>query len=168
MENKYLKFFIVLIVALITINLFTAVVHAASLKDDFTKADEFVSKGESQDSIISLDELQKTSSSMYNILLAIGVAVAVIGFAVLGIQFMIGGIEEKANIKEKLVPFIIGSVVVFGAFGIWKITVNLFKGMSGYKPTTTTTQKSSSSKSNSSSTKTSSSSNTGHGGGGSF
>ena len=45
--------------------------------------------------------------------------------AILGIKFMIGSVEEKAEIKAALVPFIIGCVVVFGAFGIWKIVVTI-------------------------------------------
>lgn len=38
---------------------------------------------------------------------------------------MLGSIEEKANIKESLIPFVIGCIVVFGAFGIWRIFVSL-------------------------------------------
>ena len=51
--------------------------------------------------------------------------VAVLIGAILGIKFMIGSVEEKAEIKAALVPFIIGCVVVFGAFGIWKIVVTI-------------------------------------------
>ena len=38
---------------------------------------------------------------------------------------MIGSIEEKAQVKESLIPFVIGCVVVFGAFGIWKMVTEL-------------------------------------------
>ena len=38
---------------------------------------------------------------------------------------MLGSVEEKADIKAAMVPFIIGCVVVFGAFGIWKIVVTI-------------------------------------------
>ena len=38
---------------------------------------------------------------------------------------MIGSAEEKAQIKDALIPFIIGCIIVFGAFGIWKIFVNI-------------------------------------------
>lgn len=62
---------------------------------------------------------------IYNILLIIGMAVAVVIASILGIKFMIGSMEEKAQIKESLIPFIIGCIVVFGAFGIWKIFINI-------------------------------------------
>ena len=32
---------------------------------------------------------------------------------------------EKAKTKEMLIPYIAGCIVVFGAFGIWKLVVNL-------------------------------------------
>lgn len=44
---------------------------------------------------------------------------------ILGIQFMIASAEEKAKVKETLVPYIVGCIVIFGAFTIWSIVVNL-------------------------------------------
>ena len=62
---------------------------------------------------------------IYNILLVIGMAVAVGIGTVLGIKFLMGSMEEKAQIKESLIPFIIGCIVVFGAFGIWKAVISV-------------------------------------------
>ena len=62
---------------------------------------------------------------IYNILLIIGMAVAVVIGTVLGVKFLIGSMEEKAQIKEALIPFVIGCVVVFGAFGIWKAVISV-------------------------------------------
>ena len=44
---------------------------------------------------------------------------------IIGIQFMIASAEDKAKVKEALVPYIIGCVVIFGAFTIWSIVVNI-------------------------------------------
>ena len=38
---------------------------------------------------------------------------------------MLGSMEEKAQIKEALIPFVIGCIVAFGAFGIWKIFITI-------------------------------------------
>ncbi len=51
--------------------------------------------------------------------------VAVIVGLIIGIRFMTGGIEEKAKIKELLVPYVAGCIVIFGAFGIWSLVVNV-------------------------------------------
>ena len=53
-----------------------------------------------------------------------GIAAVVCGI-VLGIQFMISSAEGQAQIKEKLFPYITGCVIIFGAFGIWKIIMIL-------------------------------------------
>ncbi len=31
-----------------------------------------------------------------------------------------GSVEAKAQIKEKLIPYVVGCAIMFGAFGIWK------------------------------------------------
>ena len=38
---------------------------------------------------------------------------------------MIGSVEEKAKIKDSMVPFIIGCLVAFGAFGIWELAIQI-------------------------------------------
>ncbi len=105
-------------------------VQAGGLSDVITGGDGFISAGENANSLtfdkdILENKLQDTSSYVYNILLFIGMAVALIIAGILGIKFMIGSTEEKAQIKDALVPFVIGCVVIFGAFGIWKIFVTI-------------------------------------------
>lgn len=117
----------IMIVLLVTnIATFTSKVYASdtSISDIFQGAKDFISKGgdvteEQENKLIS------TSNLVYNILLVLGIGTAVIVSGILGIKFMIGSVEEKAQIKDQLVPFVIGCIVVFGAFGIWKIVVSL-------------------------------------------
>ena len=51
----------------------------------------------------------------------IGAGVAVIATLVLAIRYMYSSPNEKADIKSKLMPFIIGGVLVFGAVSLVKI-----------------------------------------------
>lgn len=44
---------------------------------------------------------------------------------IIGIQFMVASAEDKAKVKEALIPYVIGCAVIFGAFTIWSIAVNL-------------------------------------------
>ncbi|MCI8481836.1 MAG: hypothetical protein HFJ27_01800 [Clostridia bacterium] len=48
----------------------------------------------------------------------------------LGIKFMISSAEDKAKVKEALIPYIAGCVVVFGAFTIWRLVILLLSGLS--------------------------------------
>ncbi len=69
--------------------------------------------------------LKSTSNFIYNILLGIAMVIAVIVGMIIGIQFMVTSVEEKAKVKEALVPYVVGCIVVFGAFGIWKLAMNI-------------------------------------------
>ena len=96
-----------------------------SLSDVISGGDSFINAGKGGSAQIDKGSLQNASSSIYNILLICGVIIAVLICSIMGIKFMIGSVEEKAEIKAALVPFAIGCIVVFGAFGIWKIVVTI-------------------------------------------
>ena len=38
---------------------------------------------------------------------------------------MLLGVEEKAEYKKHLLPFIIGCIVIYGSLGIWRIVVTI-------------------------------------------
>lgn len=74
-------------------------------------------------------EIKAIIDNVYNILFPLGVVVTVIIGAVLGIKFMMASVEDKAKIKESLVPYIIGCFVIYGAFGIWKLAITIFSAI---------------------------------------
>lgn len=51
--------------------------------------------------------------------------VSIVMIAVLGIKYMLGSAEEKAEYKKSLVPLLVGAILVFGAAAIAKIIVGL-------------------------------------------
>lgn len=55
----------------------------------------------------------------------VAVCLSVIIGAILGIQFMMASAEDKAKVKEALVPYFVGCIVVFGSYGIWRLCVSL-------------------------------------------
>lgn len=124
MKSKLL-IIIILIIVINMIFLNINKVQANGISDVITGGDSFLNAGKSQSVGINEKDLQNTSDIVYNMLLIIGICIAVIVSGILGIKFMIGSAEEKAQIKDALIPFIIGCVVVFGAFGFWKIFVTI-------------------------------------------
>lgn len=54
-----------------------------------------------------------------------GIFVIVIIGGILGIKYMFSSLEEKANIKESILPFILGAIIILGALTIWKLSVEL-------------------------------------------
>ena len=118
---------IIILIIVINIVLFNInIVQAAGMSDVISGGDNFISAG-SNDKTANLDQkkLKNASNMIYNILLISAICVASIYTVILGIKFMIGSVEEKAQIKDALVPFIIGCIVAFGAFGIWKIFITI-------------------------------------------
>lgn len=75
--------------------------------------------------ILNKDEMKEAVNRIYSVLFILGVALSVIIGAVTGIKFMTGSAEEQARIKEMIMPYIVGCIVVFGSFGIWKIIIEL-------------------------------------------
>lgn len=121
--NIILKLIIIaLLIVLITPN----VSFAVSLTDILHSGQNFIDEGKSQNSAIDSVQLKNSSNSIYNILLGIGVILSVLVGAMLGIRIMWGSIEQQTKAKEALMPYVIGCVVIFGAFGIWKLAVTIF------------------------------------------
>lgn len=98
---------------------------ASSLDDVMGDADSFINSGNNDK--ITASSLQSFSNTFYNILLTIGIVVAALVGMVIGIRFMVGGAAERANIKELLIPYVVGCIIVFGAFAIWKIVVTIMQ-----------------------------------------
>lgn len=57
--------------------------------------------------------------------------IAVVMVAILGIKYMMGSVEEKAEYKKTLIPLLVGAVLVFGASAIAKIIIGLAGSFSG-------------------------------------
>lgn len=58
-----------------------------------------------------------------------GSVVAVAILVVLGIKYMMGSTEEKAEYKKTLIPYIVGAVLIFAASQIAGMVFNLAKGI---------------------------------------
>lgn len=120
-----------ILLIIIIINLvFTPISEASFWGDIFQKGDEFLEEGKNQGTPISGDDMKTEIDQIYNILLALGVALSVLVGAILGIKYMFGSIEEQVKVKETLFPYLIGCIVVFSAFAIWKIAINVLSNIS--------------------------------------
>lgn len=124
MQKKIFYIFIILILILIFSG---TIVQAISISNTVGGADNFVNSGKDGTTTIDGQMLNDASNFIYNTLLIIGVCVAVLIGTVLGIQFITGSVEQKVKVKESLIPFVIGCVVIFSAFGIWKLVIEILK-----------------------------------------
>lgn len=100
----------------------------SSLEDMTKDAEKFVNSGNAPAKAFT-KSLQNFSKTMYNILLTIGIFVAVVVGGIIGIKLMASSAEGKAEAKALLIPYVVGCVVVFGGFGIWKLVVTLLQNI---------------------------------------
>ena len=97
--------------------------------DIFSDANKFINKGKSGQDDFDIENFKINIDTIYNILLTIGIALTVIIGGILGIKFMMASAEDKAKIKEAMIPYVVGCIVIYGAFFIWQITVSLVENI---------------------------------------
>ena len=93
-------------------------------------ANDFINTGKNPASniiVVKADEMKGVSDLIYNVLFAVAIIVLVLWGTILGIQFITGAAEEKAEIKKALVPYVVGTIIVFSTFSIWKLVVTILQ-----------------------------------------
>jgi len=124
MKKKVILKKVIILFTLIAMLFMQSNTYATTIDSIISGADSFEQAGKNAGTAtISASKLKETSTTIYNILLAIAIVAALIVATYLGIKFMLASAVEKAEIKESLIPFIIGCFIAFGAFGIWKIAM---------------------------------------------
>ena len=108
MKRKIPKIMIIffLIIFLLTSNVFADKPQSPVNPNLYNKAGWGIKDG---------NMIEKVASITYYLVTIAGTAVAVIYLLMLGVQYMTSATGEKAQIKEKLIPYVIGVVIFFGA-----------------------------------------------------
>lgn len=55
----------------------------------------------------------------------IGSLIAVIWLIILGVKYMMGSVEERADYKKTLIPYILGALMIFGISNLLNIVYNI-------------------------------------------
>lgn len=74
------------------------------------------------------DEILDKSNIIIGIVRVIGIMISVGSLILIGIKFIFGSVEEKANYKQKLVPWLIGATMVFAITTIPSIIYDFTQG----------------------------------------
>ncbi len=119
------KIFLLFIICLIIITSFSYT-QATSIFDIFAQSDDFVTQGENN-SDVDYAPINLASDLLFNLFFSIFLVLAIIIGVIHGIKFMTSSAEEKAEIKEGLFPYAVAIVILFGGFGIWKMTIEFLK-----------------------------------------
>ena len=122
MKKMLFKICLITLLVLCSLSLYSTTCMAdSSLDDIMNNGNSFLNAGSESSTMIDQNDLKSLST--------IAIGVTVITGAIMGLNFITQSIEEKAKVKESMVPWIIGIIVSFGAFTIWEVAVNLFQSL---------------------------------------
>ena len=72
-------------------------------------------------------KIRDVGNQIIGIIQAIGTVVSVAVLIILGIKYMMGSVDEKANYKKSLMPYVIGAGILLAASTISYIIMNVIK-----------------------------------------
>lgn len=115
---------IALIVLTILCSLSTIVL--ADVKSDL----DIISKGNDS---AKAEEVVKLGATIVTIMHTVGIVVAVVVLLILGIKYMMGSAEEKAEYKKTMIPYLVGAVLIFASTTIVNVVYNIASGVNQTK-----------------------------------
>ena len=70
----------------------------------------------------------KLGATIVTIMQTVGIVVAVVILLVLGVKYMIGSAEEKAEYKKTMIPYIVGAILIFASTTIVNVVWQIANG----------------------------------------
>lgn len=74
-------------------------------------------------------KIQDLGNVMISVIRTVGTIISVAILSIIGIKYMTGSVEEKAEYKKTMLPYVIGAVILFGITSFIGIIVDLVKGL---------------------------------------
>lgn len=71
------------------------------------------------------DKIKDMANVIIGAIQIIGTVLSVAVLGILGIKYMIGSVEEKAEYKKTLMPYVIGAIMIFGITNLLAIVVTI-------------------------------------------
>lgn len=119
MKNKIAK----IITILLSVSFLMCTLNTTVLAADIVTPEDLNKKVEYGDSTQFVAIAGKVMGFIRNIAVIGGVLLLM----VLGVKYMMGSVEEKADYKKSLVPLVVGIIVVMAATQIMTMVINFFK-----------------------------------------
>lgn len=124
---KKLKIFFAIALILILIVSITNITYASEWLSDPRENPESFSPGSG--GAAGATKVQDIGNRIIGIFQLIGTLASVIVLIVIGIKYMAGSIEERAEYKKTMMPYVIGALLVFGITNILGILSNITEGL---------------------------------------
>mgnify|MGYP001855519383 FL=1 len=117
--KKKSKIMIILIIAILTIILFINQVNATQV----INPDSY--KPDSQSDVTGATSFLNMANKLIGIVQIVGSIISVIALILIGIKYLVGSVEERAEYKKTLKPYLIGAIMVFAITNLLAIIQNV-------------------------------------------
>lgn len=119
MSTKTMKILTTIVTALLVVAMGASIVYG------FTPADV------TPTDVKGTDTVKKLGNQIVGLIQTIGIIASVIILMIIGIKYMMGSAEEKAEYKKTMIPYLIGAVILFAASflsgSIYDFAINIGK-----------------------------------------
>ena len=141
-KTAFKRILMILLLAILLVGTFNTSVLARQEKQDVlgggstkaTMTPKSITAAEVDDTAV-----KTIGQRLVGILQAVGIVLSVVILIVIGIKYMLGSAEEKAEYKKTLMPYIIGAALIFAASMFAQSAYDFFSGL-GNTSTTVTQQ----------------------------
>lgn len=117
--KKINKIFLIIIIVFVVINIINVTNVKAMIKTNDYKPDELT---EDNDTLTFAGKIIGGFQAVGNI-------VSILALVLVGIKYMLGSIEEKAEFKQTMIYYIIGAILVFAISNISYIIYNFAQNL---------------------------------------
>lgn len=116
---KHKKVLIILINLILILFVLSNIVLASGLINEFDKS--VVTGGE------GANDVKDKAGEVVGLIQVVGTIVSVGMLTFLGIKYVLGSADQKAEYRKSMIPYIVGSVLIFGFSNITQIIYNWAK-----------------------------------------
>ena len=81
------------------------------------------------DNVTGSPEIQSAGNSIISILQTVGVVLSVVVLMIIGIKYMMGSAEEKADYKKSMIPYLVGAILIFAASALAQVVYQFATGI---------------------------------------
>lgn len=75
------------------------------------------------------EQVTQLGQNIMGVIQVVGVVVAVVILMIIGIKYMMGSAEEKAEYKKTMIPYIVGALLIFAASTIANVVYQFANGL---------------------------------------
>lgn len=118
------KVILIIIILMLVSFIIPSNTFAATLSEMMGQAESFISTG-SKGNGVDPEEIAQEFIPLGQLLTLVGMGVMIAATTFLGIKYLTASPEGQAKLKQQLIGLVVSGIVVFGAYYIWSLAVEI-------------------------------------------